>query len=72
LREDFGLPARSACPELLERAVALFGSYPDAEAWLNRPAVALDYCKPIDLVSTPAGLEAVEAHLTPLEYGVYT
>ena len=28
--------------------------------------------KPIDLLSTPAGVESVEDHLTRLEYGVYT
>jgi len=32
----------------------------------------LDHRKPIDLLSTPAGIEAVKTHLTLLEYGVYT
>ncbi len=58
--------------EILGRATELFGSQAEAEAWLERPAMALDRRKPIDLLSTPAGVEAVEDHLTRLEYGVYT
>lgn len=58
--------------EILGRAIALFGSQADAEEWLERPAVALDQRKPIDLLSTPAGVETVEDHLMRLEYGVYT
>lgn len=34
--------------------------------------MALDQRKPIDLLSTPAGVESVEDHLTRLEYGIYT
>ncbi|MBD0273471.1 MAG: DUF2384 domain-containing protein [Acetobacteraceae bacterium] len=58
--------------EILGRAIEAFGSQAEAEAWLERPAMALDRRKPIDLLSTPAGVEAVEDHLTRLEYGVYT
>jgi putative toxin-antitoxin system antitoxin component (TIGR02293 family) len=58
--------------EVLGRATALLGSQDEAEAWLDRPAMALDQRKPIDLLSTPAGVETVEQHLTRLEYGVYT
>lgn len=58
--------------EILGRATELFGSQAEAEQWLERPAVALDRRKPIDLLSTPAGVETVEDHLTRLEYGVYT
>ncbi len=58
--------------EILGRAIALFGSQAEAEAWLERPAMALEQRKPIDLLSTPAGVESVEDHLTRLEYGVYT
>jgi putative toxin-antitoxin system antitoxin component (TIGR02293 family) len=58
--------------EILGRATALFGSQAEAEEWLERPAVALDQRKPIDLLSTPAGVETVEDHLMRLEYGVYT
>jgi len=58
--------------EILARASALFGSQSDAEEWLERPAMALEQRRPIDLLSTPAGVESVEDHLTRLEYGVYT
>jgi len=58
--------------EILGRATDIFGSQAEAEAWLDRPAMALDQRKPIDLLSTPAGVETVEDHLTRLEYGVYT
>ncbi|HTW33656.1 MAG TPA: antitoxin Xre/MbcA/ParS toxin-binding domain-containing protein [Rhizomicrobium sp.] len=58
--------------EILGRATELLGSQTEAEDWLERPAMALDQRKPIDLLSTPAGVETVEDHLTRLEYGVYT
>ncbi len=58
--------------EILGRAIDLFGSQAEAEEWMERPAMALDRRKPIDLLSTPAGVESVEDHLTRLEYGVYT
>jgi len=58
--------------EILGRATELLGSQAEAEAWLERPAMALDQRRPIDLLSTPAGVETVETHLTRLEWGVYT
>jgi putative toxin-antitoxin system antitoxin component (TIGR02293 family) len=58
--------------EILGRAIDLFGSQTEAEEWMERPAMALDQRRPIDLLSTPAGVESVEDHLTRLEYGVYT
>ncbi len=58
--------------EILGRAIELFGSRTEAEQWLERPAMALDDRRPIDLLSTPAGVETVEDHLTRLEYGAYT
>lgn len=58
--------------EILGRAIELFGSQAEAEQWLEQPAMALDQRRPIDLLSTPAGVETVEDHLTRLEYGVYT
>ncbi len=58
--------------EILGRAIDLFGSQAEAEEWMERPAMALDQRKPIDLLSTPAGVESIEDHLTRLEYGVYT
>ena len=58
--------------EILGRATDLFGSQAEAERWLEQPALALDQRKPIDLLSTPAGVETIEEHLMRLEYGVYT
>ena len=69
-REQSGRVWRFA--EILSRATAIFGSQAEAEAWLDRPALALDQRKPLDLLSTPAGVESVEDHLTRVEYGVYT
>jgi putative toxin-antitoxin system antitoxin component (TIGR02293 family) len=58
--------------EILGWAIALFGSPEEAEEWLERPAIALEQRKPIDLLSTRAGVDTLEDHLTRLEYGVYT
>lgn len=58
--------------EILGRVSTLFGSQAEAEKWMEQPAMALDQRRPIDLLSTPAGVESVEDHLTRLEYGVYT
>jgi putative toxin-antitoxin system antitoxin component (TIGR02293 family) len=58
--------------EILGRVTELLGSQAEAEQWLERRAMALDRRKPIDLLSTPAGVETLQDHLTRLEYGVYT
>jgi putative toxin-antitoxin system antitoxin component (TIGR02293 family) len=58
--------------ELLGRATAAFGSREDALIWLQRPAMALDGRRPIDLLRTPAGAEIVDDHLIRVEHGVYT
>jgi putative toxin-antitoxin system antitoxin component (TIGR02293 family) len=57
--------------EILTRATSIFGSRTDAEQWLVEPATGLDRRRPIDLLSTPAGVELVEDFLGRLEYGVY-
>jgi putative toxin-antitoxin system antitoxin component (TIGR02293 family) len=58
--------------EILTRATALFGSQAAAQQWLEQPATGLDQRRPIDLMTTPAGLELVEDFLGRIEYGVYT
>ena len=58
--------------EILAKATSLLGSQQEAERWLEQPAVGLDQRRPIDLLSTPAGLEIVEDFLGRLEYDVYT
>ncbi len=57
--------------EILSRATEVFGSQEEAERWLDRPATGLDGRRPIELLSTPAGVEIVETFLTRLEHGVY-
>jgi putative toxin-antitoxin system antitoxin component (TIGR02293 family) len=57
--------------EILARATDLFGSQEEAERWLDRPAMALDGRRPIELLATPAGVGLVTDHLKRLEYGVY-
>jgi putative toxin-antitoxin system antitoxin component (TIGR02293 family) len=57
--------------EILAKATDIFGSQEEAERWLKRPAIGLDDHRPIDLLSTPAGVELVEAHLERMEFGVY-
>jgi putative toxin-antitoxin system antitoxin component (TIGR02293 family) len=58
--------------EILTRATPLFGSQAAAEQWLEQPATGLDQRRPIDLMTTPAGLELVEDYLGRIEYGVHT
>ena len=58
--------------EVLTTATDVFGSQSEAEKWLTTPAVALDQRRPVDLLSSPAGVEMVEQLLGRLEYGVYT
>lgn len=58
--------------EILARTTALLGSQSEAERWLETPALALDGRRPLDLLTTPAGVELVGDLLTRLEYGVYT
>jgi putative toxin-antitoxin system antitoxin component (TIGR02293 family) len=57
--------------ELLAAATQVFGSQEEAEKWFEQPAMGLNKERPIDLLSTPAGYEMVEAYLRQLEYGVY-
>ena len=57
--------------ELLNKATEILGSQQDAEQWLATPAIALEQQAPIDLLSTPTGVELVEDLLERMEYGVY-
>lgn len=58
--------------EILAQATDVLGDQESAEAWMLAPATGLDNRRPIDLLSSAAGAEAVEHHLTRMEYGVYT
>jgi putative toxin-antitoxin system antitoxin component (TIGR02293 family) len=57
--------------EILTKATSILGPKEEAEQWLERPAMGLDQRKPIDPLTTPAGVELVEDFLVRLEYGVY-
>ena len=57
--------------EIFGHAIEVMGSEDAAEAWMNRPAIGLENRKPVDLLATSAGVEAVEEYLTRMEYGVY-
>jgi putative toxin-antitoxin system antitoxin component (TIGR02293 family) len=69
-REQSGRLYRVA--EIAAKAIDVLGSSEDAQRFLEEPALALDGNRPIDLLSTPAGAELVQRHLTRLDYGVYT
>lgn len=58
--------------EVLTTATEVFGSQAEAETWLATPAMALNQRRPVDLLSSPAGVEMVEQLLGRLEHGVYT
>lgn len=57
--------------EIFSHAIDVMGSDKAAEAWMNKPAIGLANRKPVDLLATSAGVEAVAEYLTRLEYGVY-
>jgi putative toxin-antitoxin system antitoxin component (TIGR02293 family) len=57
---------------ILAQAIRVLGDRAEAEDWLQRPAYALNQQKPIDLLSTPAGVDMVRTLLGRIEYGVYT
>jgi putative toxin-antitoxin system antitoxin component (TIGR02293 family) len=59
-------------PEILAKATRVLGSQEEAGRWLRRPAIGLDQQRPIDLLTTPAGVKLVEDYLGRLEYDVYT
>ncbi|MFN3294883.1 MAG: antitoxin Xre/MbcA/ParS toxin-binding domain-containing protein [Gemmobacter sp.] len=56
---------------ILAEAIAVLGTQAAAEDWMNRPAIGLDNRRPVDLLATAAGAEAVAEYLTRLDYGVY-
>jgi len=55
------------------RALAreVLGSAQAADEWLNEEAMGLEFRKPIDLLSTSPGAEAVKTLLQRMKYGVY-
>lgn len=63
--------AAIALMEVTEQAMRVLGSREAAEKWLSQKAMALDHEKPLDLLSSAPGIEAIKELLTRIEYGVY-
>jgi putative toxin-antitoxin system antitoxin component (TIGR02293 family) len=57
---------------MLVFATKVFGSEEDAQAWMERPAIGLNQRRPIDLMETAEGREAVATYLVRIYFGVYT
>lgn len=57
--------------EIPAKAINTFGSQEKAEQWLRQSAIGLDQRRPIDLLSTPAGIELIEDLLGRIDHGVY-
>ena len=64
--------AALALMEVTEAAERVLGSRLAAEQWLTRPAIALDRERPIDLLTSTTGIQAVKDLLTRMEHGVYS
>ena len=62
---------RASRTEIRRQAEQVFGSTADARRWFNRPAMALEQRRPIDLLGTAEGRRVLETLLTQLAYGVY-
>jgi putative toxin-antitoxin system antitoxin component (TIGR02293 family) len=58
--------------EVLVLAIDVFGTPEKAVTWLKTPAIALEQRRPLDLLGTVAGTEAVEQLLQRIASGVYT
>jgi putative toxin-antitoxin system antitoxin component (TIGR02293 family) len=56
----------------MAKASEVFGGVRQAEAWMDKPAMGLDGCRPIEMLQTLQGAEVVNDFLTRLEYGVYS
>ncbi|PZX04008.1 type II RES/Xre toxin-antitoxin system antitoxin [Celeribacter halophilus] len=57
--------------KILGRAIEVLGSKEEAELWMGQPAFGLENRKPIDLLASAPGAEAVQDYLTRIEYGIY-
>lgn len=64
--------AAMALKEVTDIAIRVLGTDELAEHWLTHPALALDDRRPLDLLATAAGIQAVKDLLTRMEFGVYT
>ena len=53
--------------EIRRRAVTVFGSTSDSDAWLAQPREEFDNCAAVDLLHTDLGRELVKLALTRME-----
>lgn len=58
--------------QILALAIDVLGSRDEAFRWLREPAYGLNQNRPIELLSTPAGVAMVRTLLKRIDYGVYT
>ena len=66
------LANKARTDEVLAMATEVLGSREAAGRWMEEPAVGLEQRRPLDLLSTSAGVEIVRTFLERLQYGVYT
>jgi len=58
--------------QVVEHAMEVFENEEKVKGWFNSPIRALNYQKPIELLSSPTGLRMVNDILGRIEYGVYS
>lgn len=56
---------------VVDLATRVLGSHEAAERWLLQKSVVLDGERPLDLLTSPSGTEAIQDLLTRIECGVY-
>ena len=64
--------AATALKEVTDIDRRVLGTDDLAEYWLTQSDLALDGQRPLDLLATAPGIEAVKDLLTRMEFGVYT
>jgi len=72
MREHPIFDVAMALKEVTEIAIRVLGTRELAEHWLTHSALALDGQRPLDLLATAPGVEAVKDLLARMEFGVYT
>jgi putative toxin-antitoxin system antitoxin component (TIGR02293 family) len=55
--------------EVVKKGVDVFGNLTDFKRWLNSPNMALGNVTPISLITSPIGVDRVDASLDALNYG---
>jgi len=63
--------AALALLEITAMAERVLGNREDAEQWLSKKSMALNGERPLDLLTSSPGIDAVKDLLTRIEYGVY-